>query len=100
MWTTHNRKRYDRSRLRYPSDLTNDEWALVAPLIPPAKRGGAKRTVDVLRRRRLSGTEIPQRAANDLASPRNADRQAFRSEAIYGAAQALDRRAYPRLAQP
>jgi hypothetical protein len=35
------------SRLRYPSDLTNDEWALVAPLIPPAKRGGAKRTVDV-----------------------------------------------------
>jgi hypothetical protein len=38
MWTTHNRKRYDRSRLRYPSDLTNDEWALVAPLIPPAKR--------------------------------------------------------------
>jgi transposase len=33
--------------LRYPSDLTNDEWALVAPLIPPSKRGGAKRTVDV-----------------------------------------------------
>ena len=49
---------------------------------------------------RLSGTEIPQRAANDLAPPRNADRQAFRSEAICGAAQALDRRAYPRLAQP
>ena len=47
MWTTRNRKRYDRSRLRYPSDLTEDEWALVAPLIPPAKRGGAKRTVDV-----------------------------------------------------
>ena len=47
MWTTHNRKRYDRSRLRYPSDLTDDEWALVAPLIPPAKRGGAKRTIDV-----------------------------------------------------
>ena len=47
MWTTHNRKRYDRSRLRYPSDLTDDEWALVAPLISPAKRGGAKRTIDV-----------------------------------------------------
>ena len=39
MWTTENRKRYDRSRLRYPSDLTDDEWALVEPLIPPAKRG-------------------------------------------------------------
>ncbi len=36
-----------RSKLRYPSDLTDSEWALVAPLIPPAKRGGNKRTVDV-----------------------------------------------------
>ena len=40
MWTTNNRARYDRSFLRYPSDLTDDEWALVEPLIPPAKRGG------------------------------------------------------------
>ena len=32
------------SFLRYPSDLTHDEWALVEPLIPPAKRGG-ERTV-------------------------------------------------------
>jgi len=47
MWTNENRGRYDRSELRYPSDLTNEEWALVEPLIPPARRGGAKRTVDV-----------------------------------------------------
>lgn len=47
MWTSENRARYDRSTLRYPSDLTDAEWALVAPLIPPAKRGGNKRTVDV-----------------------------------------------------
>jgi transposase len=47
MWTTENRARYDRSKLRYPSDLTDAEWALVAPLIPPAKRGGNKQTVDV-----------------------------------------------------
>ena len=47
MWTNENRGRYDRSRLRYPSDLTDDEWALVEPLIPPAKRGGNKRTVSV-----------------------------------------------------
>ena len=45
MWTTNNRARYDPSFLRYPSDLTDDEWALVEPLIPPAKRGGDKRTV-------------------------------------------------------
>jgi hypothetical protein len=45
MWTNENRGRYDRSKLRYPSDLTDDEWALIAPLIPPAKSGGGKRTV-------------------------------------------------------
>ena len=47
MWTTENRARYDRSRLRYPSDLTDGEWALVAPRIPPAKRGGNKRRVNL-----------------------------------------------------
>ena len=47
MWTVDNRGRHDRSRLRYPSDLTDAEWALVEPLIPAAKRGGNKRTVDV-----------------------------------------------------
>ncbi len=47
MWTTENRARYDRSKLRYPSDLTDEEWALVAPLIPPPKPGGNKRTRDM-----------------------------------------------------
>ena len=47
MWTPENRGRYDRRTLRYPSDLTEAEWALIGPLIPPAKRGGNKRTVDV-----------------------------------------------------
>jgi len=45
MWTTENRSRYDRSKLRYPSDMTDEEWGLVIPLIPPAKHGGNKRTV-------------------------------------------------------
>jgi len=47
MWTAENRKRYDRSKQRYPSDLTDDEWVLVAPLILPAKRGGRRREVVV-----------------------------------------------------
>ena len=47
MWTRENRGRYDRSDLRYESDLTDAEWALVAPMIPRAKRGGNKRRVDV-----------------------------------------------------
>ena len=45
MWTSKNRARYDRSKLRYPSDLTDEEWGLVEPLIPPGKTGGGKRTV-------------------------------------------------------
>jgi transposase len=47
MWTNENRVRYDRGGLRYPSDLTDAEWAHVEPLIPPARRGGAKRTVNL-----------------------------------------------------
>jgi transposase len=47
MWTTENRGRYERKGLRYPSDVTEAEWAYVKPLIPPAKRGGRKRAVDV-----------------------------------------------------
>ena len=46
MWTSENRARYDRSKLRYPSDLTDGEWAHVGPLIPPARRGGNRRHVD------------------------------------------------------
>src|SRR3954453_16468508 len=47
MWTRENRGRYDRSKLRYPSDVSDEEWALVAPLIPAAKRGGNKRRVNL-----------------------------------------------------
>jgi transposase len=47
MWTRENRPRYDRTGLRYPSDLTDAEWALVEPLVPPAKRGGRRREVVV-----------------------------------------------------
>lgn len=47
MWTPQHRKAARRVGLRYDSDMTDDEWALVAPLIPPAKRGGRKRGVNV-----------------------------------------------------
>ena len=47
MWTNENRGRYDRSKLRYPSDLSDAEWSLIKPLIPPGKKGGGKRTVDL-----------------------------------------------------
>jgi transposase len=47
MWTIETRRRHDRGGQRYTHDLTDDEWAVVEPLIPPAKRGGNKRTVDI-----------------------------------------------------
>ena len=47
MWTVEHRRRYERTGLRYPSDLTDAEWALAEPLLPPAKRGGRPRTVDL-----------------------------------------------------
>jgi putative transposase len=34
-------------RQPYPSDLTDEQWSVLEPLIPPAKPGGAPRTVDM-----------------------------------------------------
>ena len=47
MWKAENRQRYNRDKVRYPSDLTDDERSLVERMIPPAKRGGRRREVDV-----------------------------------------------------
>ena len=34
-------------RSPYPSDLTEAQWRIVEPLVPPAKAGGRPRTVDL-----------------------------------------------------
>jgi len=47
MWTVENRARYNRDRLRYPSDLTDEEWTLIEPLIPPGRSGGGKRRANL-----------------------------------------------------
>ena len=47
MWTDENRSRYNRDKLRYPSDLTDEEWVHIEPLISPGKPGGGKRHVDI-----------------------------------------------------
>ena len=47
MWTHENRGLYERKSARYPSDLRDDEWVLIAALIAPAKRGGRPRTVNL-----------------------------------------------------
>jgi transposase len=47
MWKPEHRKAACCKGLRYDSDMTDEEWALVEPLIPPAKHGGRKRDVNV-----------------------------------------------------
>ena len=47
MWKPEHRRAADRTGLRYPSDLSDGEWLIVEPMIPPAKRGGRRRSVNV-----------------------------------------------------
>jgi transposase len=47
MWAVENRARYNRDHWRYPSDTTDAEWAEMASQIPPARRGGRKRTGNI-----------------------------------------------------
>src|SRR5918995_817882 len=44
MWTASARRQYHRSERRYASDVTDAEFALIAPLLPGPKRGGRPRT--------------------------------------------------------
>ena len=37
MWTAKNRARYERKGLRYESDLTDEEFALIASFLPPER---------------------------------------------------------------
>ncbi len=47
MWTEITRPKYDRRGLRYASDLTDAEWALIEPYLPPTKATGRPRTTDL-----------------------------------------------------
>lgn len=46
-WTETTRRDYDRRSLRYASDCTDEEWALVEPLMLPASRVGRPRKTDM-----------------------------------------------------
>lgn len=41
------RGEFSMARSAYPSDLSDEQWALIQPLLPPAKPGGRPRAVDL-----------------------------------------------------
>ena len=47
MWTEITRSKYERDGQRYASDLTDREWELIEPFMPPAKAVGRPRTTDL-----------------------------------------------------
>ena len=47
MWTAFARRHYERLSQRYASDVTDAEFALIEPLLPPARHGGRRRTTDL-----------------------------------------------------
>ena len=48
MWNPEQHRRAAKGHgLRYPSDLTNAEWAFVEAMIPPGRRGDRPRNVNL-----------------------------------------------------
>jgi putative transposase len=41
------KRKHRAARAAYPSDLTDAQWAFIAPLIPAAEPGGRARGVDM-----------------------------------------------------
>ena len=46
-WTDITRAEHNRKSDRYPTDLTDAEWAVVSSLVPPSRAGGRPRTSDM-----------------------------------------------------
>jgi transposase len=46
-WTEITRPNYEREGLRYASDTTEQEWAVIAPFMPPPPHRGRPRTTDL-----------------------------------------------------
>ena len=47
MWTEITRPKYERAGRRYASDLSDAEWRFIEPFMPPVKRLGRPREIDL-----------------------------------------------------
>ena len=68
MWKPEHRLAADRRGLRYPSDLTDAEWAIVAPMISPGRHGGRRRSVNVRERCCLNGGSSNERSRGSVVT--------------------------------
>jgi putative transposase len=46
MWSNEQRKKHKPRVGRYPSDVSDEEWVIIEPMIPLARTGGRKRETD------------------------------------------------------
>ena len=58
-WTETTRARYERHSGRYASDLTDQEWGLIAPFLPPPKTTGRPRSTAMRRSVSLAARGAP-----------------------------------------
>ena len=49
VWTAKTRGRYDRRGQRYPSDMTNEEWTVLQPLLPVSQGAVARGNISCVR---------------------------------------------------
>lgn len=80
-WTKITRAQYQRNRLRYASDLTDREWALIVRQMPPRQRLGRPRKVDLRESCRQFSTFCPPVASGGLC--RRSFRRTPRFKAIF-----------------
>src|SRR5436190_11833885 len=48
MWTAESRNNYERSAARYPSDVTDGEWALIEPHLPPERNRSRREILNAI----------------------------------------------------
>ena len=47
MWTDDHRETHKPRSSRYPSDISDEEWAIIEPMLPPPRTGGRRRVTDM-----------------------------------------------------
>ena len=48
MWTAENRGKYERTAARYPSDVTDEEWALIEPHLAPERKARRREILNAI----------------------------------------------------